>query len=173
VPETSPEHVGFEALSFGYQGEVAGRAHTQGNILMRRLAFVAGLIMVLTGRASVKADGAEIDIKVLAEGLERALKAYNDDDPKKFWAEFCSAADALKTKETFAALYTNGYKKQFGKFVKCGELMKDKSTLQGDLGVARYKAEFAENKNLEIDVNWVREDKKIRFLQILVNKPQE
>ena len=31
----------------------------------------------------------KIDVKALEDGLDRALKAYNDDDSKKFWAEFC------------------------------------------------------------------------------------
>jgi hypothetical protein len=140
---------------------------------MKRLALVAGLMVVLLSRGSVTAGEDKIDVKDLEKTLERALKAYNDDDHKKFWAEFCSAANALKTKETFDALYTNGYKKEFGKFVKRGDLLKDKSTLDGDLGLVRYKAEFANNKKLEIDVNWVKEDKKIKFMQILVNKLEE
>jgi hypothetical protein len=140
---------------------------------MRKLLIAASLFVLLLARVSVRADESEIDAKALAEALDRALKAYNEDDHKQFWAEFGSAADALKTKETFGALYVNGYKKQFGKLVKRGDLIKDKSVLRGDLGLARYKAEFAQDKKVEIDVNWVIENKKIRFVQILFAKLEE
>jgi hypothetical protein len=140
---------------------------------MKRLALVTGLIVVLLSRASVTAGAEKIDVKELEKAVERALKAYDDDDHKKFWAEFCTAANALKTKETFDALYTNGFKKQYGKCVKRGELLKDKSTLDGELGLVRYKAEFEKDKKAEIDINWVKEDNKIKFMQILIGKLQE
>jgi hypothetical protein len=140
---------------------------------MKRFGFVMGLVVVLLSRASAAAADDKIDVKALEKNLEKALKAYNDDDHKKFWAEFCTAANALKTKETFDALYTNGYKKQFGKFVKRGDLLKDKSTLEGEIGLVRYTAEFEKNKKLEMDINWVKEGKEIKFMQILINKPQE
>jgi hypothetical protein len=78
--------------------------------------------------------------------VDRALKAYNGDDHKNFWAEFCTAANPLKTKENFDALYTNGFKPQFGKCVKRGDLLKEKSNLDGGIGLVRYKAEFEKEK---------------------------
>jgi hypothetical protein len=132
-----------------------------------------GLVVVLLSLASATAADDKIDVKALEKSLDKALKAYNDDDPKKFWAEFCAAADALKTRETFDALYTNGYKKTYGKFVKRGDLLKDKSTLDGEIGLVRYTAEFEKGKKLEIDANWVKEGKEIKFMQIQINKPQE
>jgi hypothetical protein len=114
-----------------------------------------------------------IDTKALEKSVENALKAYNDDDSKKFWEDFATSVNALKTKETYDALYTNGYKKLYGNFVTLGELIKDKSTLEGDIGLARYKAEFDKDKKIEVDVNWVKEDKKIKFMQIQINKQQE
>ena len=138
---------------------------------MKRWGLVTGLVVALLSQTSATAG--EIDVKALEKNLEKALKAYNDDDHKKFWAEFCAAADALKTKETFDALYTNGYKKLYGKLVKRGDLLKDKSALEGEIGLVRYMAEFEKGKKLEIDVNWVKEGKEIKFMQIQINKPQE
>jgi hypothetical protein len=140
---------------------------------MKRLAWVTGLSVLLLTRVLATAGEEKIDVKALEKSLEKALKAYNDDDHKKFWAEFATSVNALKTKETFDALYTNGYKKEHGKFVKRGDLVKEKSTLEGEIGLVRYKAEFEKDKKVEIDVNWVKEDKKIKFIQIQINKPQE
>ncbi len=139
---------------------------------MKRFALASGLVVVFLSGVCLAAAEDKIDVKALEETLERALKAYNADDHQKFWVEFCTAANALKTKETFDALYTNGYKKAYGKFVKLGDMLKDKSVLEGEIGLVRYNAEFEKNKKVEIDVNWVREDNKIRFMQILI-KPQE
>jgi hypothetical protein len=150
-----------------------GEFSSPGGIEMYRLAWIMGLTVVLVGRAPATAADEKIDVKVLEANLEKALKAYNSDDSKGFWAEFCKAADPLKTKETFDALYTNGYKKLYGKLVKRGDLMKDKSVLDGEIGLARYNAEFEKGKKLEIDVNWVKEDKTIKFMQIQINKTPE
>jgi hypothetical protein len=139
---------------------------------MKRWGLVTGLMVVLLGRVSAAAGADRIDVKALENSLARALKAYNDGDHKKFWAEFSSTVNALKTKETFDALYTNGYKKTYGKFVKRGDLIKDKSELKGEIGAVQYGAEFEKDKKLVIAVNWVKEGKKIKFMQILIGKPQ-
>ena len=60
----------------------------------------------------------------------------------------------------------------YGKFVKRGGLVKEKSALTGKVGLVRYKAEFEKNKKLVIDANWVTEGKKVKFLQIQINKQQ-
>jgi hypothetical protein len=135
--------------------------------------MIAGVVVLSLCRLTIAADEEKIDIKVLEKNLDRALKAYNDDDHMKFWAEFAKAADALKTKETYDALYTNGYKPIYGKLVKRGEMIKDKSALEGPIGLVRYFAEFEKDKKVEIDVNWAKEGKDVKFIQILMNKPQE
>jgi hypothetical protein len=61
----------------------------------------------------------------------------------------------------------------YGKLVKRGGLIKDKSVLDGEIGLARYTAEFEKGKKPEIDVNWVKEDKTIKFMQIQINKSPE
>ncbi len=87
---------------------------------MKRFAFATGLAVILLSRVPATAGEDKIDVKALEENLEKALKAYNADDYQKFWAEFCSQADALKTKATYDALYTNGYKKQSDSAIRPG-----------------------------------------------------
>jgi len=140
---------------------------------MKRLLIVVSVVVLSLNRMAGAADEEKIDVKVLEKSVDNALKAYNDDDDKKFWAEFSKDVDALKTKETYDALYTNGYKKLFGKLVKRGDMIKDKSVLTGDIGLVRYKAEFDKDKKVEIDINWVKEGKDIKFQQIQINKQQE
>src|SRR5262249_10858686 len=107
---------------------------------MIRLGMVVAILTVLLVSAPFAVADEKIDLKAFEKTVDRALKAYNDNDDKKFWAEFAKAADALKTKETFDALYTNGLKPLFGKFEKRGELMKEKTVLDGEVGVAFWKA---------------------------------
>ena len=140
---------------------------------MKRLVMLAGVVVLSLCRPTLAAEEEKVNIKVLETNLDRALKAYNDDNHKKFWAEFAKSVEALKTKETYDALYTLGYKPMYGKLVKRGEMIKDKSALEGPLGLVRYLAEFEKDKKVEIDVNWAKEGKDVKFIQILMNKPQE
>ena len=140
---------------------------------MKRFVLIAGFVVLSLCRLTIAADEEKVDIKVLEKNLDRALKAYNDDDHKKFWAEFAKTVDALKTKETYEALYTNGYKPMYGKLLKRGEMIKDKSALEGPVGLVRYLAEFEKNKKVEIDVNWEKEGKEVKFIQIQINKLEE
>jgi hypothetical protein len=135
--------------------------------------MIAGVVVCCFCSFIIAAEEEKIDIKALEKNLDRALQAYNNDDNKKFWAEFAKTVDALKTKETYDALYTNGYKPMYGKLVKRGEMIKDKSALEGPVGLVRYWAEFEKNKKVEIDVNWEKEGKEVKFIQIQINKPQE
>jgi hypothetical protein len=140
---------------------------------MKSMSMFAGALLLLLSRVTVAADEDKIDLKALEKNVDNALKAYNEDDYKKFWAEFSKSVDALKTKETYDALYTNGYKKLYGKMVKRGDLIKDKSVVTGEIGLVRYLAEFDKDKKLEIDINWVKEGKDIKFQQIQINKREE
>jgi hypothetical protein len=139
---------------------------------MKRMVLIAGVLGLYLGWIAL-AVADEIDLKAFEKSVDNALKAYNDDDYKKFWADFSKMADALKTKKTFEALYTNGYKKLYGNHVKRGDMIKEKSSLDGDIGLVRYWAEFEKDKKLEIDINWVKEDKTVKFIQIQINKPAE
>ena len=140
---------------------------------MKRLVMLAGVVVLSLCPVSIADEEGKVDVKVLEKNLDRALKAYNEDDHKKFWAEFAKSVDALKTKETYDALYTMGYKKIYGKLVKRGQMIKEKSGLDGPLGLVRYLAEFEKDKKVEIGVNWAKEGKDVKFIQIQINKPQE
>jgi hypothetical protein len=134
--------------------------------------LVTGLMAALMGSLPVMVVEDKIDVKELEKCLDRALKAYNGADHEKFWAEYCSAAKDLKTKQNFddfrASIYMN-----YGKFVKRGELVKDKSNLEGELGLVLYKAEFEKDKKVVISVTWVKEGKAIKLAQPKVGQPQE
>src|SRR5260221_6359100 len=128
---------------------------------MKRLALIAGVAAAWICPTAATAEEEKIDVKALEKSVDNALKAYNDDDYKMFWAEFSKTVDALKTKETYDALYTNGSKKMFGKLVKRGDMIKDKSVLTGEIGLVRYMAEFDKDKKVEISINWVKDGKEI------------
>jgi hypothetical protein len=140
---------------------------------MKKFALIAAVtgLSLSWNMPAAAADG--VDLKTLEKSVDKALKAYNDGDHKNFWAEFSKTVDALKTKEIFDVLYTNGYKATYGKLVKRGELIKDRSELTGETGLARYKAEFEKDKKVQIDINWVKEGNEIKFQQIQINKLQE
>ena len=139
---------------------------------MKRFGVVSVLFVALLSWVPVTASENRIDVKELEKSLERALKALNDSDHEKFWAEYCSAANDLKTKQNFDDFRATIYN-QYGKFVKRGDLVKDKSILEGEMGLALYKAEFEKDKKLMISVTWIKEGKAIKLAQIEVGPLQE
>jgi hypothetical protein len=172
--------VGLEAVSIGLRNEPLkpGPGRRCVNYLlevfhMKKFAMIAGVVVLSLCHLTIAAEEEKFDIKVLEKNLDRALKAYNDGDSKNFWAELAKSVDALKTKETYDALYTIGYKPIYGKLVNRGEMIKDKSSLEGPIGLVRYLAEFEKDKKVEIDVNWAKEGKDVKFIQIQINKLQE
>ncbi len=139
---------------------------------MKRLGMVAAVLILLFLSAARTAADEKIDLKAFEKTVDRALKAYNDDDSKKFWAEFAKIVDAIKTKETFDALYVNGYKPIFGKFVKLGDLIKEKTVLDGEIGAVFWKAEFEKNKTAYIAVNWMKEGNDVKLVQLQIQKQE-
>jgi hypothetical protein len=139
---------------------------------MKRSGLVTGLIVVLLCWVPVTASANKVDAKELEKSLDRALKAYNDADHVKFWAEYTSMANDLKTKKNFDDFRGSLYK-QYGEFVKRGDLVKDKSNLEGEMGPAQWKAEFEKDKKVIIAVSWIKEGNAIKFAQIEIGPPQE
>jgi hypothetical protein len=133
---------------------------------MLRVGSVAAIMVLWLLPANWLAADEKIDVKALEKTVDRALKAYNDGDSKKFWSEFASRVDALKTKETFDALYTNGYKVMLGKFVARGSLVKEKSVLEGERGAVIWESQFEKSKKVRIEVNWEIESKEIKLIQM-------
>jgi len=139
---------------------------------MKRFGSVLALMVVLLSWVSAAARENKVDVKELEKCLERVLKAYNDNDHEKFWAEYCSAANDIKTKKNFED-FRAGIYKNHGKFVKRGDLVKDKSMLEGENGQALYKAEFEKEKKLVISIVWVKEGKEIKLAQLEIGPPPE
>jgi hypothetical protein len=139
---------------------------------MKRWGLITALLVVFQSGAPPIAGAEKIDVTALEKSVERALKAYNDGDHKKFWAEFATAANDQNTKANFDEFQTN-FSKQFGKFVKRGDLLKDKSSLEGEIRLGVYKAEFEKSKKLMIAVTWVKEGKEIKLVGIQIGPLEE
>jgi len=105
--------------------------------------------------------------------LEKALVAYNKQDPKAFYADFAQSMAAIATEQAFQALYVGMYMKDFGQY-KSRELLKDKCVVPADstVGLLQYKAVFEKNEKMTIAVNIVKEGDAWKLMQVQFNKEQ-
>ncbi len=132
-------------------------------------AALTGAFLVLM--AFPLAADEKADRKPLDEKLAKSLKAYNDGDHKKFFADYHKSVNSIATEQTFKALYEGNYKKQFGKY-KDGSMkfVPEGSLLEGEFLVLWYSAEFDKAKKVKIGVNFKKEDKDYKFIQIQFNE---
>lgn len=132
-------------------------------------AVLTGAFLVLV--ALPLAADEKADRKALDEKLAKALKAYNEGDYKKFFADYAKSMKDIATEQTFKALYEGNYKKLFGKY-KDGSMkfVPEGSLLEGEFLILWYSAEFDKAKKVKIGVNFQKEDKDYKFVQIQFNE---
>lgn len=140
---------------------------------MTRKLFVGSLLLVaallLAGPRTVVADEEkEADLKKLEAIVDNALKAYNDEDHKKFFADYSKLIKDAFNEQTFKALYVDGTKKMYGKYKdKTKKIYKPKTVTKGDMPTLVYVAEFEKEPKVMIAINFVTEDGAYKVLQIL------
>lgn len=137
---------------------------------MQRRWFPLAMVVLLAGSPLLfgqdKADRAELDKK-----LDNAMKGYNDGDHKKFFADFAKSVEAITTKQAFDGLYEGVYKKLYGKY-KSAKFIPEGSVLEGDFLVLYYAGEF-DKKKAKISVNFAKEDKTYKFMQIRIDEMKD
>lgn len=135
-------------------------------MVLRSLCVVLALGLLLPAlRAD---DEPKADLKKLEATMDKALKAYNEGDHKKFFADYAKAMRAIATEQTFNALYKEGAMKQFG---KCKEkparkFLEKQSALTGEAILACWQAEFEKNKKVKISANFMKEGDAYKLMQI-------
>ena len=102
--------------------------------------------------------------------VENALKAYNKEDFKAFFADYSKSLSAMATEPVFKMMFIDTYKKDLGNYVSRKLVADQSSKVVGDANVLVYNAQFEKNKNVRISVNVNKEDGKFKFVQIRFDK---
>lgn len=138
---------------------------------MKRREFTALLLgaaaLILTRPAQSKelAPGlSEETYKALDAMVENVVKSYNAGSWKPFFKDYAKAMSALATEQTFAALYTNNYKKSFGD-IKSRKLNSSRTTFPAENGVLIYDVTCSK-KNGILAVNWMKEGGQWKIQQV-------
>jgi hypothetical protein len=142
---------------------------------MRKLFVPFVLLLAFLGVAvsPVRADEPEADPKKLEEQMEKLLKAYNEDDVKKFFADWASQAESLANQQVYDALYKNGSKQAVGDYKpKTIKFRKEGSVLKGEILVVYFDAEFTKEKAGQVAVNYAYEKGAYKFIQVQIAKKQ-
>ena len=141
--------------------------------MTRKLFAIAILIVaaLLLGRArpAIADDEKEADMKKLEAIVDNVLKAYNDEDYKKFYADYTKLLKDSLTEQFFKAVVVDGYKKKYGKYLdKTKKLYKPKSATKGDMPTLLYLAEFEKDKKAVVAFNFTTEDGAYKILQVQI-----
>jgi hypothetical protein len=130
------------------------------------------------GNATTKPDGgaapaqapaapnADELTKTIEALVDKALAAYNADDPKAFFADYCKSMASIATEQTFTSLYRNMYRPKLGNYVS-RSLVKSRSTFSADSpGIFFYDEVFEKDKTASIAINYVKEDGVMKLMQV-------
>jgi hypothetical protein len=123
------------------------------------------LVCAMTLRAEErKADPAKLEAMV-----DKAMKAYNDEDAKAFFADYAKSMAAIATEQVFKNLYVDQAKRDFGKYVSREPIAAQTVTI-GDFPLLVYQAKFEKNDKVKISVNFTFEDGAFKVMQIRFDK---
>ncbi|MFN7976061.1 MAG: hypothetical protein U0166_27625 [Acidobacteriota bacterium] len=123
-----------------------------------------GLLVFLGAVPAFSQDAAKL------EGmLDNALKAYNAQDAKAFYADYAKSLAGIATDQAFNTMYKDGYMKDLGKFVS-KTMVKEKSVVTGDFPLMVFNAKFDKNEKVTLSCNFTKEDGNFKIMQIRFDK---
>jgi hypothetical protein len=139
---------------------------------MRAQLMAVGCLAALvtsftTARADEKRDALRKKIETMMDG---ALKGYNDNDAKKFHADFLKKLrEREDLKEHFALFFHDDNKEKYGKYVS-RKPIEDECIFEDGLIVLHYQAVFEKNKKARIMATLGMEDGAPKFKLIDFSK---
>jgi hypothetical protein len=133
---------------------------------LRGLVFgLALLTWTVDGRTTfAQAPLDDARIKALESSIERALAAYNRQDPKAFYAEWTSAF----TLPRFTDYYVDSMK-ELGNYVS-RKIVKDDTSLEGPSPLFVYEAKFTKAPRVRIAVHFTKDGASTKILNIELDK---
>lgn len=126
---------------------------------MQKKLVTLGLLVFLAAPAFAQ------DVAKLEGMLDNALKAYNAQDAKTFYADYAKSLAGIATPQAFETMYKNNYMVNFGKYVS-KTMIKGESVTTGDFPLFVYTAEFEKNKKVKVSCNFTKEDGNYKIMQI-------
>ncbi len=135
--------------------------------MVHLMGFCCGM-MLLVPAAYLDDEDKPADMKAIDAIVSKAMKAYNEGDHKKFFADYAKAMSVIANEQTFNALYKMGAMATFGKF-KSMKFIEKGSVTKGDFLLINYEGTFDKKKGL-IQVNFMKEDGKYRIQQLQINE---
>ncbi len=137
---------------------------------MNRKNFLMGCFALSLFTGSAQADVPGVDKATLAsldKQVGKVMEGYNANNWKAFYASgWAQQTKAIQTEQTFNALYTNMYLKQYGT-LKNRKISESTSSFGPMNAVLMYDADFSKKKG-KLAVNWFKEGGawKIQQLQV-------
>lgn len=137
---------------------------------LRAAAVCCALFVPLLAAAEAKKDeplSADAQ-KHLVATVEKAMKGYNEQDHKAFYADWAKSMAPSTTEENFKKFYVEMNMKKFhGKMLEMSRDDKDERVvLKGDYPVLIFAAKFEKNEKTKINAAFAREGDTFKLVQL-------
>jgi len=136
---------------------------------VRKLSFVAALVLALASITARAEDQKKHDLKDLEPTVDAALKAYNEQDWKAFYKDYAKMMAGIATEQAFGTMYKGMYWPKYGKY-ESKKLIDKESVLLGDMPLLVYEAKFEKAEKVKVSINFTTEEGKLKLMQVQFNE---
>jgi predicted metal-binding membrane protein len=101
--------------------------------------------------------------------IDKMMEGYNAVDATAFYADWAVMMAGICTPQAFKSLYVDNYMKTFGAYVS-RTVNADESVVMADVpnGLLVYHAKFANNENVKMSVNLIKENNIWKIQQLTI-----
>lgn len=111
----------------------------------------------------------EETMKVLDTKIDKLMQAYNDGDPKVFYADWATTMASICTPQIFQMMFVDGHMKTFGTY-KSRKINEVETVVSNDApnGLLVYEAEFEKNAKAKLAINLFKENETWMIQQVTI-----
>ncbi len=134
-----------------------------------KVMLVTLLMVVFSGAIFAGVLPAAEEMSALDAMIDKMMAAYNAGDATAFYADWASMMAAICTPQAFQTLYVDNYMKTFGAYAS-RTVNADESVVMADVpnGLLVYTAKFANNENVKMSVNLMKENDTWKIQQLTI-----
>jgi len=134
-----------------------------------KVLLVTLLMMALTGAVFAGVMPSAEELGVIDAMIDKMMAGYNASDATAFYADWATMMAAICTPQAFQTLYVDNYMKTFGAYAS-RTVNADETVVMPDVpnGLVVYTAKFANNENVKMSVNLMKEDNVWKIQQLTI-----
>lgn len=134
-----------------------------------KVLLVTLLLVIFSGALFAGVLPAAEEMSALDAMIDKMMAGYNAGDATAFYADWAAMMAAVCTPQAFQTLYVDNYMKTFGAYAS-RTINADETVVMPDVpnGLLVYTAKFANNENVKMSVNLMKEENVWKIQQLTI-----